>query len=144
MQHRRIVNLGEAAPIYPTFLTGMELINFYVETRQGDKAACLRFCDELRLAKDALHKQIGAYSSGMLKKLSLVLAFAGPAQWILLDEPLITLDVDAIAVVLQRVETEAARGTGMILTSHQDMDFPHHNMKLTTLVAADKTIHTLP
>lgn len=139
-QHRQIVNFGEAAPAFPTFLTGMELINFYVETKNGSKDDSLAMCTELHLSQQALNKQTGAYSSGMLKKLSLVLAFTGPAQWILLDEPLITLDMEATACVLQRIERQAALGTGMLLTSHQDMDFPSHTMNLTTLLAINKTI----
>ncbi|MES2773445.1 MAG: ATP-binding cassette domain-containing protein [Bacteroidota bacterium] len=144
MRHRQMVGFGEAAPVFPTFLTGMELIDFYVETRKGNKAGCLRFCEELHLSNEALNKQTGAYSSGMLKKLSLVLAFTGTAQWILLDEPLITLDAEAIQVVLQRIEQYTANHTGMLLTSHQDMDFPHHNIELTTLVATNKTISVQP
>jgi len=138
--HRQLVNFAAAAPLFPTFLTGMELINFFVETKKGNKAECLQFCNELQLSAEALGKKTGAYSSGMIKKLSLVLAFAGPAQWILLDEPLITLDAEATSVILQRIEKQAAAGTGMLLTSHQDMDFPNHGMELITLETANKTI----
>jgi ABC-2 type transport system ATP-binding protein len=35
----------------------------------------------------------------MIKKLSLALAFAGTPQWILLDEPLITADQNAIDTI---------------------------------------------
>lgn len=142
--HRQMVNFGAAEPMYPGFLTGMDLVNFYSEIKKINPAACLHFCGELRLTEEALRKQTGAYSSGMLKKLSLALSFTGKAAWILLDEPLITLDTEAVAVVLHRIETESARGTGMIITSHQDMDFPQHNIQLTTLVTRNQTITKLP
>ncbi len=142
-QHRKMVNYGEAAPIFPTFLTGNDLINFYVQLKSGNVNDCLQFCNELQLGVDALNKQIGAYSSGMLKKLSLVLAFTGNASWILLDEPLITLDVAAIKIVLQKIEACSNKGTKLILTSHQDMDFPTNAIKLTTILVEDNTIKGL-
>lgn len=136
--HRRVVNFGEAEPVYPVFLTGMELINFYVETKKGSKETCLQLAQQLQLT-DALNKKVGAYSSGMLKKLSLILAFAGQPKWVLLDEPLITLDVASIQVMLAYIES-LLPACSFIITSHQDMDFPHHQLPIQTLLASNKTI----
>lgn len=141
--HRRLVNYAEAAPVYPLFLTGFELINFYVETLKGNRQQCLDNCAALRLDEIALKKEVGTYSSGMLKKLSLVLAFAGNPQWILLDEPLITLDVAATQIILQWVENAYHAGTGLLLTSHQDMDFPTHNLPLQMLETTEQTVKKL-
>jgi ABC-2 type transport system ATP-binding protein len=93
---------------------------------------------------NALQKPTGAYSSGMLKKLSLILAFAGNPKWILLDEPLITLDAEAVQVILQLIEQTYKSGVSFLLTSHQDVAFPNHNLPLQTLYIKDKTITTAP
>ena len=138
-----MVNYSEAEPLYPDFLNGRELIKFYVATKKGNIHECMRHAEQLQL-QHALQKQTGAYSSGMLKKLSLILAFAGNPKWILLDEPLITLDTDAVQVVLQLIEQAYQQGISFLLTSHQDVAFPHHNLPLQTLYIKDKTISTTP
>ena len=66
---------------------------------------------------------VSTYSSGMLKKLSLALAFIGKPRIILLDEPLITLDEDAICVLYQWIdEKNKKEGTSFFLSSHQSLD----------------------
>ena len=141
--HRQIVNYGEAEPLYPDFLNGGELIDFYVSTKGGNKDLCMQYAKQLQL-HNALQKQTGSYSSGMLKKLSLILAFTGNPKWILLDEPLITLDTDAVQVILQLIEQAYCQGISFLLTSHQDVAFPDHSLPLQTLYIKDKTITTLP
>jgi len=140
--HRQIVNYGEAEPLYPDFLNGGELIDFYVSTKGGNKDLCMQYAKQLQL-HNALQKQTGSYSSGMLKKLSLILAFTGNPKWILLDEPLITLDTDAVQVILQLIEQAYSQGISFLLTSHQDVAFPDHSLPLQTLYIKDKTITTL-
>ena len=138
-QYRRIVNYGEAEPAYPGFLTGQELIDFYIITKGGNKKVCLQLAELLQLS-DALQKKTGAYSSGMLKKLSLLLAFIGQPRWILLDEPLITLDVAAVQVILELIEQQYKQSISFLLTSHQDVVFPHHSLPLQTLIMNNKAI----
>ncbi len=139
--HRRTVNYGEAEPVYPGFLTGEELIDFFIATKSGNKKICLQQAALLQMS-DALHKKTGAYSSGMLKKLSLLLAFIGQPRWILLDEPLITLDTAAVTVIIQLIEQQYEQGISFLLTSHQDVVFPHHSLPVQTLWIKDKTIVT--
>lgn len=141
--HRQMVNYSEAEPLYPGFLNGEELMKFYVAASGGNIDQCLHYAAQLQL-QHALHKPVGAYSSGMLKKLSLILAFTGKPAWILLDEPLITLDVDAVQVVLQMIEQGHQQGISFIITSHQDVALPNHSLPLQTLYIKDKTITTLP
>ncbi len=141
--HRQMVNYSEAEPLYPDFLNGRELIDFYVSAKGGDKSRCMQYAEQLQL-HDALQKQTGSYSSGMLKKLSLILAFTGMPKWILLDEPLITLDTSAVQVILQLIEQAYNQGISFLLTSHQDVAFPDHSLPLQTLYIKDKTITTLP
>ena len=87
LSYRRLVNFAEAEPLYPDFLTGIELVKFYQDIR---KAASVQ--TDLLVNLFNMHRflsmPIGSYSSGMIKKLSLLLAFIGKPSLILLDEPL--------------------------------------------------------
>ena len=59
----------------------------------------------------------------MLKKLSLLLAFIGHPQLILLDEPLITIDTDALMVLYKWInKLNAEDGVSFMLSSHQILD----------------------
>ncbi|MDR0791694.1 MAG: ABC transporter ATP-binding protein [Chitinophagaceae bacterium] len=120
--HRKIVNYAEAEPVFPEFLTAMDLIDFFVSTKGGSKEKCLQQLEMLNM-KPELNKKTVTYSSGMMKKLSLALAFIGTPKWILLDEPLITLDVSATEAVTQWIEEEAHNGVSFLLTSHQPILF---------------------
>src|SRR6476620_6308727 len=76
MQYRRLVNWSYAEPIYPDFLTGTDLINFYQQTKQADAIETNRLIKAFGVDQ-YVHQKLGTYSSGMTKKLSLVLAFMG-------------------------------------------------------------------
>ncbi|HTJ14705.1 MAG TPA: ATP-binding cassette domain-containing protein [Dinghuibacter sp.] len=113
--YRRGCGFAEAKPLYPEFLTGAELYAFYVKTKggEGPYAPALRSA----LGLDAfIGRKTGAYSSGMLKKLSLVLAWIGNPLLVLLDEPLVTLDAAAVAVVEDWLRSSPV---SLIVTSHQ-------------------------
>ena len=62
---------------------------------------------------------MGTYSSGMLKKLSLVLAFIGHPKLILLDEPLVTIDKESVPILYSLVKKYSDEGVSFIFTSHQ-------------------------
>src|ERR1700744_774701 len=94
--YRRIVNYAEAEPQYPVFLSGNDLIRFYTQTKGGDNKRVQALVGALGITNYANNK-IGTYSSGMAKKLSLVLAFIGNPKLILLDEPLIALDQQSVS-----------------------------------------------
>ena len=99
---RKRVNYSEAEPLYPGFLTPKELIQFIGRTKE----ASVRQQDELSSSFGINvynEKACGACSSGMLKKLSLLLAFLGTPTVIVLDEPLITLDAEARNILLSLI-----------------------------------------
>ena len=110
------VNYAEAEPQYPTFLTGKELIDFYNSTKAGKFPEAL--CTQLGVDK-FMHQKTATYSSGMLKKLSLVLAFIGNPTLVLLDEPLIALDVAAVEILQAAIRQYSLVGISFIITSHQ-------------------------
>ncbi len=86
---------AEAEPLFPSFMTGMELLLLYQNIRKVSKNN-VELLIELFNMKEYVSNNIGTYSTGMIKKLSLVLALLGNQQLIVLDEPLITLDPIAL------------------------------------------------
>lgn len=120
----KAVNWAEAEPLYPAFLTGRDLVHFYLQCKGGEARHAEAVAEALGAAH-FLHRPVSTYSSGMAKKLSLVLAFIGRPQLVLLDEPFITLDVEAVAA-LQTLIGEAYRaGTSFLVSAHGEAPLPH-------------------
>jgi len=138
--YRRLVNFAEAEPVFPEFLTGRELIDLFQEAKNGPQGQEERYLEDLRMTA-YVHEPVGTYSSGMLKKLALVLAFLGRPTCIVLDEPLTTLDAEAIPVLCAwMVRQQAEQGTSFLLSSHQELGagaLPG----LQRLLLADATLH---
>ena len=117
--YRRLVNFAEAEPVFPEFLTGLELIHLFKAAKNGPSHQEDFYLESLQMTS-YVHEPVGTYSSGMLKKLSLVLAFLGRPTCILLDEPLTTLEAAAIPVLCSWIVNQQAReGTSFLLSSHQ-------------------------
>ena len=118
IEYRRLVSYAEAEPLYPEFLTGEDLIRFYNSVRKSDP----KYADALieKFGISSYYKNpVGTYSSGMAKKLSLVLAFIGKTNFILLDEPFVTLDVATVQVLIENIKEFHQQGCHFIFTSHQ-------------------------
>ena len=117
--YRRLVNFAEAEPVFPEFLTGRELIHLFRAAKHGPPHQEDFYLEGLDMTS-YVHEPVGTYSSGMLKKLSLVLAFLGQPTCIVLDEPLTTLDAAAIPVLCSWMARQhAQQGTSFLLSSHQ-------------------------
>jgi len=97
--YRKAVNFAEAEPIYPDFLTGNDLLSFF-ERAKGPNFRSRELSNALGVPEYS-GKTLKTYSSGMLKKLSLVLSWFGNPRLLLLDESLITLDKESIAIFLE-------------------------------------------
>ena len=136
------VNYAEAEPIYPDFLTAKDLVELYCYSKKGDRKQAINLLGELHI-RDAYEKSLGTYSSWMLKKLSIALAFIGNPSWILLDEPLITVDVEAVTIIGNLIDNFYKQNeTSFLITSHQPFqtNSPHITNKL---IAAKQTISLL-
>ena len=120
-QFLSLVNYAEAEPLYPSFLTTRDLVKLYCHAKKGDIQHTQRLLQQLHIYDD-YKKPLGAYSSGMIKKLSLALAFTGNPQLILLDEPLITIDADAVNVICAVIQQHVEKGVSFIITSHQAVE----------------------
>lgn len=117
-EYRRLVNYVEAEPLYPSFLTGLDLISFFSTTRKAKKEEVDTLVQKLNI-DSFIKNPIGTYSSGMVKKLSLVLAFIGQPKYILLDEPLVTIDKESVPILYELVKLYFGRGVNFVFTSHQ-------------------------
>lgn len=119
--YRMKVNMSEAEPLYPEFLSGYDILKFISEAKKGDWSSLEERAS--RLGVPAYWKKpCGTYSSGMLKKVAVMAAFAGNPELIILDEPLITLDSASIGMICDMVrELHQNKGVSFLFSSHQDM-----------------------
>lgn len=117
--YRRKVNYAEAEPLYPPFLTARDLMHFVGATK-GSREGQIEYYAEAFGVEEYYYKACGTYSSGMLKKLSLALAFLGEPRMIILDEPLITLDEPGRRTVMRLVSEKP--DTFFFLSTHQAPD----------------------
>lgn len=131
IEYRKKINYSEAEPIYPDFLTPKELIR-YVGSTKGASRTQQEYYSSLFGVKQFEEKPCAALSSGMLKKLSITLAFLGQPSVLILDEPFITLDEKAREVLLSAIhELSVQRNVIFLISSHQAF--------ATTEVCVDET-----
>lgn len=128
VNYRRLVNWADAKPLYPGFLSGADLLSFYRQLLRPENSQIERLCDRLGIGS-WLGAHAAAWSSGMTKKISLLLALLGRPALALLDEPFITLDEAGARELSGFIgEYHQQYGTTFLLTSHQEMGLPelHH------------------
>ncbi|CAL1518649.1 ABC transporter ATP-binding protein [Chitinophaga sp. MM2321] len=122
LAYRQNISWADAEPLFPAYMTGMDLIFLYCSIRKvpsGEAETLLRLFN----MHGYVNNTIGTYSAGMTKKLSLVLAFLGDPPLVVLDEPLITLDPDTLTVVCTYLlEKHANSETTFLMSSHQEPD----------------------
>ena len=136
---RNRVNYSEADPLYPGFLTSKDLIRFIGSTKGADQKQQDFFVEQFNMSS-YFEKPVETYSSGMLKKLSLAIAFLGSPKLIILDEPLITLDVQARSVLLHIMKNYIDQHeVTFLLSSHQMLDSTELKVN-ETFVIENKTL----
>ena len=130
-------------PVFPEFLTGREMLALFMTAKQVPAGQTDAYLESMQM-QAYLDQPLSAYSSGMLKKLSLLLAFVGTPRLILLDEPLITLDTASLAILYDWIkERQQTQGTSFLLSSHQPLE--QNTLAISgTLHVADKTAKWLP
>jgi len=119
--YRFRVNYAEAEPVYPDFLTARDLSGFVGKAKRAPTGQIDALAELLGVDK-FWTKPTGTFSSGMLKKLSLLLALLGKPRLVLLDEPLTTLDVATAAKLFGFIQQlHDTENVSFWLTSHQDV-----------------------
>lgn len=137
VQFRSRVNYSEAEPIYPSYLSAHDLIRFVGKARRATAEQIDHYIDSFGI-RSYMRNPCASYSSGMLKKVSLVLAFLGNPSVLILDEPLITLDAESQQILVGVVEQKlSTRDVIFLVSSHQKFEtasisttFAIHNQTL--------------
>jgi ABC-2 type transport system ATP-binding protein len=120
--YRKLVNISEAEPLFPEFITGTEMINLFKNAKDAPAGQEQGLIQSMKM-QAYVDRPVGSYSSGMLKKLSLLLCFLGKPQIILLDEPLITIDTESLSILYTWIaDRHRNSGTTFLLSSHQALD----------------------
>lgn len=137
--YRQAVSWAETEPLYPSFMTGMDLINLYQTVRRVEQNEVNTLL-ELYSMTYYVNNTISTYSAGMTKKLSIVLAFLGNPEVIILDEPLITLDFHSYNLTCSLIiERNKKMNTNFLMSSHGDLGKELSNFG-TDLVVDNKTV----
>ena len=118
---RSKISYAEAEPQYPQFITGKELLDFYKDARKASQIDIDSLTDLFEMTQ-FLNQKVGGYSSGMLKKLSIICAFIGDVELYILDEPLITIDTASADKLYQLILEKSKEGRSFLLSSHQEID----------------------
>jgi len=117
----KLLGYGEAEPTFPDRLTAAELIGLVQSAKLCAPAETSLLCQQLGV--DAyLEKPVRTCSSGMLKKVSLVMALMGKPRLILLDEPYITLDEPAQKALNEILIRFLEQGATLLFSSHLSPD----------------------
>ncbi|MDB5148076.1 MAG: ATP-binding cassette protein [Mucilaginibacter sp.] len=120
--YRKLVNFAEAEPVFPDFLTGTEMVALFADAKDAPVEQAEQYIKSMGM-QNFVDRPLGTYSSGMMKKLSLLLAFLGKPKLILLDEPLITIDTASLAILNTWIrERHEQEGTSFLLSSHQILE----------------------
>ena len=121
LTQRQMVNYSEADPKFPPFLTGSDFLKLFALTKGSTKSHVEQIINQLDI-KSFIDDPIGTYSSGMLKKLSVSLAFLGKPRVILLDEPFANVDNNSLESIYTLInEYQVQQKSIFLIVSHQDL-----------------------
>lgn len=120
-RYRKLISYAPADPQYPTFISGNDLVAYFASVRKVSIQSADLLIDTFRL-RDFIHHKIETYSTGMLKKLSLVCAFTGNASLFLLDEPFIAIDASAADELCNQISRLKTEQKIVLISSHQKLD----------------------
>lgn len=133
-QYRKLVNFAEAEPVFPAFLTGKEMLKLFTSAKEAPKGQEDYFIESMQM-NTYLNEPLGTYSSGMLKKLSIVLAFIGNPKIILLDEPLNTIDNESLKIIYEWIKRKNQQEKiSFLLSSHQTLPMDDLNITHELLI----------
>jgi len=124
LAYRMKIGYAEAEPIFPEFLNANDIIQVVATAKNAEKLQIDALKERFGVSKFSSYP-VGTYSSGMLKKTALLLAFLGSPSLIILDEPFTTIDVASQEILTDLILDQSASGVSFLLTSHQSNPLDH-------------------
>ena len=125
IEYRKKITYCAAEPEFPDFLTQKDLIQFVGKSRGAHQ----KQIDDLQTilgTKSYENRPIGTYSSGMLKKTGLLLAFLGAPEIIVLDEPFTAIDHQSVDNLIKLInDYNDIYKITFLVTSHIDSGHYH-------------------
>jgi heme exporter protein A len=106
--------IGYSAPdqLFYSELTALENIAYVADIRglKLSSTVLLSYLDSVGLSKSA-HKQVGAFSTGMIQRLRIATALSVGTSLVLLDEPTIGLDTSGLEMVEALIQNSNSTDT---------------------------------
>ncbi|OGV28138.1 MAG: heme ABC exporter, ATP-binding protein CcmA [Legionellales bacterium RIFCSPHIGHO2_12_FULL_37_14] len=108
-------------------LTILENLKYSLQFALIDQKMLNQGLEALNL-QDCKDKLIATLSSGQQRKAALLRLWTKRFNIFILDEPLVSLDAEAIKVLVQRLKDHIESGGKLILTSHTKINLPKINI----------------
>jgi heme exporter protein A len=122
----RRLAVGWAGPDLELYgeLTALENLRFFRKAagRDTDAADLARRLTEVGLAPEAMDRSVAAYSTGMKQRLRIAFATLFDPPVLLLDEPMVGLDVEGRETVSRAIAAARKRGP-VLVASNDERDF---------------------
>ncbi|MCI4668493.1 MAG: ATP-binding cassette domain-containing protein [Bacteroidia bacterium] len=134
-KQRLYINYSESEPLFPPYLNGSYLVEMFTKLKKTDSEVLEHLKMELGIL-DFLDQKISSYSSGMKKKLALLIAFVGQPKLILLDEPFNALDIHAKRGTERLIREWTQKGCSFIISTHVHTSLP--DLPFTTVMQIEK------
>jgi heme exporter protein A len=112
-------------------LTALENLAFFRKAagRRAENTELLRRLDEVGLAREAVDRRVEEFSTGMKQRLRIAFARLFDPPLLILDEPMVGLDLEGREMVY-RVVAEARQSGAVLLASNDERDFVRPDQRI--------------
>ena len=117
---RTFAYLSDDPLLYP-YLTGQQYLNFVADVFEVSRADRIRRTEELASTfgiSDVLGELTSAYSHGMKQKLAILGALIHEPRLLILDEPFVGLDPEALVTLKGLMHTLCRQGGAVFFSTH--------------------------
>lgn len=108
-------------PDFYDYLTGIQYINFIADMNRVSETVRnkrIKSYSEQFSIIDCLGNQIASYSHGMKQKLAIISAFIYQPKLLIMDEPFVGLDPEAVYVVKQMLKELCQNNNAVFFSTH--------------------------
>lgn len=129
-QHHRHLSIAAPYLELPEEMTLTEVLHFHQSFKPFLSSVTIASIIDILGLKQAAHKQIRYYSSGMKQRVKLAQAIFSDVPIILLDEPCSNLDTEGIALYHQLIQNYGGRRL-LIISSNDEQEYSFCKEKLS-------------